>query len=270
MSKLLSNAAALEQDLAWFGEVVATRLRLHTSILGNPARRVSLSYYRPNTVSPDGICPIPKSLLHFTLRALGAVLALAPQAVRSFWIRSIAAVREPDRRVAEFGGYRAQRRICRRGDAGLPCWAVRIRGPASLSVVFDPQHVFSKHHILAAHLWPPILQPHRRCFCQKICCRYLRRAAASAGLWRQLPSPAYRDQPQLGDVVLPPKARARWTTSVPGSVWPTASSLDWGMAGVAAGAPRAVLRSPGTHDGNRLSPGQGDGAGCLPKWTCRW
>lgn len=151
MSSLLSNAAALEHDLAWFAEVLATRLRLHfTPSEPGPASVLDL----PPPDHSDGESEYARFLQHYQFtfaERLGILLALVPhirpQLLDPFYTRNPGT----DRRVTEFGGY------SERGDGEfIPTGETLafILGGADLGLrfhvqlLFDPQHVFSKHRIL--------------------------------------------------------------------------------------------------------------------------
>lgn len=150
MSTLLANAAALEFELAWFAEVLATRLRLHfTPQEPGPASVLELP--PPDHCHSDS--EYARFLQHYQFafaERLALVLALVPQIrpqlLDPFYSRNAGT----DRRVTEFGGFSES------GDGEfLPTGETLafLLGGADLALrfhvqlLFDPQHVFAKHRI---------------------------------------------------------------------------------------------------------------------------
>ena len=166
MSTLFDNATALEQELAWFTEVVSTRFRLHFSPCEpGPASVLEL----PPPDLSESSAEYARFIDHYELafaERLALILALVPhlrpQLLDPFYTRS----NNTDRRCAEFGGHsdRSEGDFLPTGET-----LAFLLGGNDLALRFttqqllDPGHIFAKHRILiprsAGSDLPPMKQP---------------------------------------------------------------------------------------------------------------
>lgn len=249
MSKLLSNAAALEQDLAWFGEVLATRLRLHFNP-GEPGPASVLELLPPEHGESDSEYARFLSHYRFTFaERLALLLALVPQVrpqlLDPFYSRSPGT----DRRVTEFGGYseRSDGEFLPTGET-----LAFLLGGADLGLrfhcqlLFDPQHVFSKHHILrstpsAADL-PAMKAP--LLLSEDLLSLFTTGQQRRLAFGANFPALLIETSLSWEDVVLPPSTRKQvedirtWVEFGPQLL------LDWGMAGKLRPGHRALFYGP--------------------------
>lgn len=249
MSKIVENAADLEQELAWFSRVLEARFKLHFA--AEAGEESVLDIAPPDLAGSSS--EYAAFLRHYRLsfiERLALVLALCPhvrpQLLDVFFTRNTAL----DRRFTEFGGAqtRSEGEFLPTGETlAFLVGGQDLARRFPVQLIFDPGHFFSKHAILepappAAEEVSLMKAPLR--ISEELLCRFTtgepRRIAFGAGF------PAQQIETKLSweDVVLHPATR-KHLEEIQTWIEHGATLMDsWGMAAKLRPGYRSLFYGP--------------------------